>query len=415
MLNINENMKSIRFFYSLSCALAASLVAVSAFAQSASQVFTIKGTIPGIKNGTKVSLKSMESGKDIHAECLSQGASFSLEGNVSGTILVKLKIDDKPQNEYQQDEYPNDRGGNFMLEAADYNVSAACFDSIPLNYDFGNVTMVREKNLKIAGGKAQQQYQEWADATYDARLKAKLLNKQYRDVRFRDKKEGGPDSLALKRLKPLLDGEESNLEKLTDEFVGTHPDYAISLLLFCAKMDKPFAFSADQYDNWLTTYIHNYDQGRYAEFCKMVKQMKAYVKGSHYNNLVLETPEGKTISLADVVLPGKYNFIDFWASWCGPCRAAIPSVKQLYKKLGDKLNVISISVDKKRQNWEKAMKEENMPWQQYLVPQSSMKALKDGYYIRFIPSLVVIDPDGNIQLYTSNPDKAHSYLEDKLK
>lgn len=410
-----EIMKPIRFFYSLSLALAASLMAVSAFAQSASQVFTIKGTIPGIKNGTKISLKSQETGKDIQAECLSHGFSFTLKGHVSGTILVQLKIDDKPQNEYLQDEFPRDRGGDFMLEAADYTVSAACFDSIPLNYDYRNVTMVREKNLKIVGGNAQQQYQEWADATYETRLMVKLLDKQCRDAKFREKKEGGPDTLALKRLKPLLDGEESNLEKLTDEFIGTHPDYAISLLLLCAKMDKPFAFSADQYDNWLTTYIHNYDQGRYAEFCKTVKQMKAYIKGSHYKNLVLVTPDEKTINLADVVLPGKYNFIDFWASWCGPCRAAIPSVKQLYKKLGDKLNIISISVDKKRQDWEKAMEEENMPWQQYQVPQSSMKALKDGYYIMFIPSLVVIDPDGNIQLYTSNPDKAHSYLEDKLK
>ena len=208
MLNINENMKSIRFFYSLSLALAASLMAVSAFAQSASQVFTIKGTIPGIKNGTKISLKSQETGKDIQAECSSHGSSFTLKGHVSGTILVQLKIDDKPQNEYLQDEYPNDRGGNFMLEAADYNVSAACFDSIPLNYDFGNVTMVREKNLKIAGGKAQQQYQEWADATYYARLKAKLLNKQYRDARFRDKKEGGSDTLTMHRLQPLIENAE---------------------------------------------------------------------------------------------------------------------------------------------------------------------------------------------------------------
>lgn len=415
MLNINENMKSIRFFYSLSCALAASLVAVSAFAQSASQVFTIKGTIPGIKNGTKVSLKSMESGKDIHAECLSQGASFSLEGNVSGTILVKLKIDDKPQNEYQQDEYPNDRGGNFMLEAADYTVSAACFDSIPLNYDFGNVTMVREKNLKIAGGKAQQQYQEWADATYDARLKAKLLNKQYRDARFRDKKEGGSDTLTMHRLQPLIENAEVAEEKMTEDFVAAHPDYAVSLLLQESQMENPFAFTAEQYDKLLSKFANNDDQVRYDHFAKKVEEMKAYVKGLPYKDLLLETTDGKPVHLKEVVIPGRYNFIDFWASWCGPCRAAIPSVKQLQQKLGDKLNIISISVDKKRQNWERAMEVEKMTWGQYIVPLSSMKELMDNYYVKFIPSLVVVDPEGNIQLYTGNPDKAHSYLKERVK
>lgn len=412
---MDVNMKSIRFFYSLSCALAASLMAVSAFSQTANQVFTIKGNIPGIKNGTKVSLKSQENGKDIQAECMSQGSSFLLTGNVSGTILVQLKIDDKPLNEYQQDEYPSDRGGHFMLEAANYTVSAACFDSIPLNYDFRNVTMIREKNLKIVGGKAQQQYQEWADATYDARLKAKLLDKQYRDARFRDKKEGGSDTLTMHRLQPLIEDAEAAEEKTTEDFVAAHPDYAVSLLLQESQMEIPFAFTAEQYDKLLSKFANNDDQIRYDHFVKKVEEMKAYVKGLPYKDLLLETTDGQPVHLKNVVIPGKYNFIDFWASWCGPCRAAIPSVKQLYKKLGDKLNIISISVDKKRQDWEKAMEEEKMSWQQYLVPLSSMKSLKDGYYIRFIPSLVVIDPDGNIQLYTSDPAKAHSYLEEKVK
>jgi len=70
--------------------------------------------------------------------------------------------------------------------------------------------------------------------------------------------------------------------------------------------------------------------------------------------------ERKSINLKEIIVPGKYNFIDFWASWCGSCRAAIPSVKQLQLKLGDKLNIISISVDKKRQDWERAMEVEKM-------------------------------------------------------
>ena len=61
------------------------------------------------------------------------------------------------------------------------------------------------------------------------------------------------------------------------------------------------------------------------------------------------------------------------------------------------------------------MEVEKMTWGQYLVPLSSMKDLMDNYYVKFIPSLVVVDPEGNIQLYTSNPDKAHSYLEEKVK
>ena len=398
-------------FNSLSLALAATFVAVGAFAQN----FTVKGTIPGIKNGTKVSLRCQENGKSISAECLSKGDTFILTGNVSGTLLVQLQIDDKPQSEYRQDEYPQDRGGNFMLEAADYTVSAACFDSIPLNYSLTSGPMLHAKNLKIAGSKAQQQYQEWADATYDVRLNTNLLRRQLRNAQFRSLKEGGPDTAEVNRLQPILEAAQMAESKASAAFIAAHPDYAVSLLLQGDELEKPFAFTLAEYDRMLQTFAGNYDRLRYDAFVKTVADMKAYLKGSRYKDLSLETPDGTAVNLKDIVKPGMYNFIDFWASWCGPCRAAIPSVKQLYQKMNTKLNIVSISVDKRKADWTKAMEQEQMPWRQLLVPEASMKALTAAYYIRYIPSLVVIDPEGNIQLYTSDPNKAHQYLEEHVK
>lgn len=398
-------------FNSLSLALAATFVAVGAFAQN----FTVKGTIPGIKNGTKVSLRCQENGKSINAECLSKGDTFILTGNVSGTLLVQLQIDDKPQSEYRQDEYPQDRGGNFMLEAADYTVSAACFDSIPLNYSLTSGPMLHAKNLKIAGSKAQQQYQEWADATYDVRLNTNLLRRQLRNAQFRSRKEGGPDTAEVNRLQPILEAAQMAESKASAAFIAAHPDYAVSLLLQGDDLEKPFAFTLAEYDRMLQTFAGNYDRLRYDAFVKTVADMKAYLKGSRYKDLSLETPDGTAVNLKDIVKPGMYNFIDFWASWCGPCRAAIPSVKQLYQKMNTKLNIVSISVDKRKADWTKAMEQEQMPWRQLLVPEASMKALTAAYYIRYIPSLVVIDPEGNIQLYTSDPNKAHQYLEEHVK
>lgn len=398
-------------FNSLSLALAATFVAVGAFAQN----FTVKGTIPGIKNGTKVSLRCQENGKSINAECLSKGDAFILTGNVNGTLLVQLQIDDKPQSEYRQDEYPQDRGGNFMLEAADYTVSAACFDSIPLNYSLTSEPMLHAKNLKIAGSKAQQQYQEWADATYDVRLNTNLLRHQLRNAQFRSRKEGGPDTVEVNRLQPILEAAQTTESKASAAFIAAHPDYAVSLLQQGDELEKPFAFTLAEYDRMLQTFAGNYDKLRYDAFVKTVADMKAYLKGSRYKDLSLETPDGTAVNLKDIVKPGMYNFIDFWASWCGPCRAAIPSVKKLYQKMNAKLNIVSISVDKRKADWTKAMEQEQMPWQQLLVPEASMKALTAAYYIKYIPSLVVIDPEGNIQLYTSDPHKAHQYLEEHVK
>lgn len=397
----------------ISLAVLASCMSWCAFAQSSAQDFVIKGNIKGIKNGTKVALRSKESGKYIEAECLSQGNSFVLKGKVEGTLLVQLCIDDKPKAEYKEQEYAEDRGGNFMLEPGNYQVSAACYDSIPRNYDMYGIPMLQEKNLKIVGGKAQQQYQEWADATYDTRLQFVLIDKQLWKAQYGGKRNE-VDSAAVNRLQPLVAQASDKKNAVNEQFITAHPDYAVSLLQKSLQLYKPFSTTVAGYDQLLKTFEGNYDKARYAAFTGIVSQMKKYPKNAHYSDLTLEMVDGKPIQLKDMIMAGKYNFIDFWASWCGPCRAAIPSVKKLHAKMGDRLNIVSISVDKKRADWERAMEQEKMPWRQCLVPQTSMKALKDGYFVQYIPSLVVIDPNGNIQLYTNDPSEAHHYLEEKL-
>ncbi len=377
--------------------------------------FIIKGNIPGIKNGTKVSLRSRENARDVQAECLTQGSAFVLKGVVKSPMLVQLQINDKPENAYKNGDFAQDRGGKFMLEPGVYTVSAAQYDSLPRNYDLYSVPMRKEKNVTIDGPKAQQQYQAWANATYAARLKHAELAFLLRNAMFRDRSLGGTDTAEVARLQPLVDAAADDLDKVNANFVAAHPDYAISLLLNATETDKPFAYSADELNKMLATFANNYDKLRYAHFQKMVDNMKKYVKGDMFKDLTLEDAAGKAVNLKDIVKPGKYHFIDFWASWCGPCRAAIPQVKALHQKLGDKLSIISISVDKNKADWTKAMDEEQMPWAQYLVPAAGMKALKDGYFVRYIPTLVVISPDGKILLYTSDPQTAHHFLEEKLK
>lgn len=115
---------------------------------------------------------------------------------------------------------------------------------------------------------------------------------------------------------------------------------------------------------------------------------------------------------------GNYLLIDFWASWCGPCRAAIPKVKELYVTHHPKgFNVLSISIDDSREAWRKAMKDEKMPWEQLLSPDKdqTMKQFQFGG----IPTLYLIDPNGNIiKSFTGYSPEAEkeikSILENKV-
>ena len=93
------------------------------------------------------------------------------------------------------------------------------------------------------------------------------------------------------------------------------------------------------------------------------------------------------------IYKGKYVLIDFWASWCGGCRAGIPNLKDIhYAFHSEGLEILSISIDQRKEDWLKAVEEESMPWPQLLDNQKFF----DVYNSRFIPFMVLVSPEGKI-------------------
>lgn len=93
---------------------------------------------------------------------------------------------------------------------------------------------------------------------------------------------------------------------------------------------------------------------------------------------------------------GKYLLIDFWASWCGPCRAEIPHLKEYYELFkGKGVEFLSVSIDSKDADWKKAMEQEQMTWPQVLAP-SAGKEITKLYQFSGIPFIILLDKDGKI-------------------
>ena len=106
------------------------------------------------------------------------------------------------------------------------------------------------------------------------------------------------------------------------------------------------------------------------------------------------TKDGKMINLKD--FRGEYLVVDFWASWCGPCRNEIPHLKELHEEYKDKgVQFLSVSIDKSKNAWKKAMKQENMAWPQIQAPGSGKDIMKE-YQFSGIPYIILLDKEGKI-------------------
>lgn len=156
-------------------------------------------------------------------------------------------------------------------------------------------------------------------------------------------------------------------------------------------MDVMSYFTPEQ-NSWYEEFSQEAKDSYYGKLVKGELFPEGFV-GKALPTFTLTEKDGKETNVAAVGSGKKYILIDFWASWCAPCRKEIPNLKKLYGKYSSKgFEIISISIDKKEADWEKALKEEQLVWPNYLDTQSA----SDAFNIKTIPAMFLIDDKGII-------------------
>ncbi|GAB3738584.1 redoxin domain-containing protein [Spirosoma lituiforme] len=145
-----------------------------------------------------------------------------------------------------------------------------------------------------------------------------------------------------------------------------------------------------------------------------VARIKGVSVGASAPEIALNDTTGKPVPLSS--LRGKYVLIDFWASWCGPCRAENPNVVRMYNKFKDKgFAIYSVSLDQAKANWTKAIRNDNLTWTHVSDLKFWQSAAAQQYGVQAIPATFLLDKDGKIIAKNLRGEALEQKLEEILK
>jgi thiol-disulfide isomerase/thioredoxin len=239
----------------------------------------------------------------------------------------------------------------------------------------------------ISGTKAQSDYLAY-------NVKMNPLQAQYKVIVDRYfKAKAAKDSVELKQIsvdaKPVMASMESTL----DGFIFSHPDsYFSAELILNNRMAVIDVVKFDPYYKALSPRVLSSFTGK--KITEKYNKAKQFAVGKAID-FTLPDAKGNEFKLSS--LKGKYVLVDFWASWCVPCRAENPFLLKAYAELKDKnFTIVGVSLDDQRANWLKAVEMDKLPWTQV----SDVKGFKTEVAVRFgisaIPQNVLLDPEGKV-------------------
>lgn len=335
--------------------------------------------------------------------CNNSTNSYKLDGNAvgfaDGTEIFVYTLENKQpkvidtlkvtQGKFSAS-YPKSEDINLnFLRINEVNGSVLFF---PENEDMA-VTIYKDsiQASRVIGGKQNEAYSEFI-------TKMTVFNKRKQESmeRFREARQLN-DTAAIAQVQSEnlnLVGEETEYKK---QFLKDNNKSLFSVMLISEMISRKEITPAEA-----SAFIENLDPkvGK-SEIVQELKTnldtLKKAEVGSAAPNFSAPTPTGETMSLKDAM--GKYTIIDFWASWCKPCRMENPNVVAVYNKYHDKgLNIISVSLDKAEQKdkWIQAIKDDKMDWYHVSNLQFWQDPIAQQYNVRSIPATFLLDENGII-------------------
>lgn len=245
------------------------------------------------------------------------------------------------------------------------------------------------QNLQVKGGPDQADYQEYRMMMLNFSMEQQKIYNEYNNARTNN----DFNTMTVKQQEfEKLSGTVKNSLR---DFIKKHPKSAVSGYIIYQEYNNPGVSMQELEEavGSLDKSILNTKFGKLAQ--NRLNMMRGTSVGYPALNFSQNTPDGKAVQLSDY--KGKYVLVDFWASWCGPCRAENPNVVAAYNKFKDKgFTILGVSFDQNKDAWLKAIEKDNLTWTHVSDLKGWGNEVGKLYGISSIPQNILVDKDGKI-------------------
>ncbi|QEH39452.1 TlpA disulfide reductase family protein [Chitinophaga sp. XS-30] len=349
--------------------------------------YTITAHIEGVPDGTEYFLRKNKEGGGT--DTVARGAVVSNRLHITGAVrepeLHFLFL--KDQKEY----FP------LLLENDKFSIRGA-FTEWP--------------KIKVDGPAHNKEYQEMKAVLNVDLDKAKELKDEIAKYSM-----NLSDTARLRKLYKERDSVLNHYyEVLLPTVITKYPNNVYSAFLIHKQL-KTNASEKLKFFKKLSSIVQQSKYGRelLQETQILVKSEVAGVTNSAPDFSLPALQTGELVSLREFASSNKYTYVDFWASWCKPCRAQFPELKEIYKEYRNKgFNVLGVSIDKDKAAWKKAVKEEGLVWINVSDLKGSKSEVSILYALSYIPRSVLIDKNGKIIARNIHGEKLKGKLKELL-
>ena len=276
------------------------------------------------------------------------------------------------------------------------------------------------EQLRIGGDLFYQQSQQLKDTMKPASEAIQTAYDHYRSISM-DKTIQNRDSALENAARVVTEKQNAFMHTIQDYYAAHKSDEGCVVSLVQTLRDEKYYEGADpsvkngQFKTYLEKYVSQQQKARADREAREKAASEAASKsavGQMFTDFQAEF-DGKTYKLSDYVGRGKYVLVDFWASWCGPCKAEIPNLIKVYNQYkGDKFEVLGVATWDEPKASLKTIEQMKIPYPQIL---NAQRAGSDAYGITGIPQIILFGPDGTILKRDLRGEQIEATIKELLK